>query len=180
MQIFASPGTKFDVEKQKDREILKRVVAEELSMNPDKMKSIITEHNIKFEESDNRMIFEINGYNVFIVYDTNADRMRIVSPIAKIADVTEEQIKKAMEANFHTALDAKYAISNGIVWSIFVHPLSDLSEKLFISAIDQTVVAAATFGKEYSSGSLSFPKIKERKVNDSEDTPDEESKINDN
>ena len=105
----------------------------------------------------------INQQQLMIVYDENADRMRIISPIADLKDISTEQLKLALEANFHTNLDSRYAISDGIVWSVFIHPLSDLSEELFISAINQTYNATMTFGNEYSSGYMSFPKKEKTK-----------------
>ncbi len=46
-----------------------------------------------------------------------------------------------MQANFDTALDARYAIAKGALWSTFIHPLSDLlisfrqtiSQRLFVN-----------------------------------------------
>ena len=165
MQVGASPTTSADLGKQKDKELLKRIVEDELHMNADKIKTILSDNKIEYEHKNNIISFEVQGFSMTIIYDVNADRMRIVCPIAMLKDITNDHIKLAMEANYHTALDARYAISNDIVWSVFIHPLSDLSEKLFQSALEQTLFAAATFGKEYSSGALSFPKV-ERKADD--------------
>jgi hypothetical protein len=155
---MASPTTSSDINTQKDKELLRRIVEEELRMNADKIKSILKENKIEYKQNNNVITFEIQGYSFTIIYDVKADRMRIVCPIVKVDDITKDHISQAMEANFHTALDARYAISNDIVWSVFIHPLSDLSEKLFQSALEQTLYAAATFGKQYSSGALNFPK----------------------
>jgi len=65
---------------------------------------------------------------------------------------------ECMEANFHTALDSKYAISNNILWSAFIHPLKELTERQLIDAVSQVYSAARTFGSSYSSGALSFRK----------------------
>ncbi len=34
-----------------------------------------------------------------------------------------------MIANFHTALDARYAISDGVIYAAFIHPLSSLARR---------------------------------------------------
>jgi hypothetical protein len=166
--LWASPISSNDVKKQKNLELLKRTITAEMIMTVDKMIAIIERNNLDYEHKNNTINIEINGYRMIIVYDLKADRMRIISPIVKVSDLKEGQMQQALDANFHTALDARYAISDGVVWSVFVHPLSDLSEKLFQSALEQTLVAAATFGKEYSSGAFSFPKAllneKETKV----------------
>ena len=84
--------------------------------------------------------------------------MRIISPITETSKITAEQIFKCMEANFHTALDIKYAISNDILWSAFIHPLKELSQKQVIDAISQVYSSVKTFGTSYSSSNLIFPK----------------------
>lgn len=144
-------------------EILKRTIIAEMKMNKDKLKAILKANQIDFKHSNNSISFNINQQQMMIVYDENADRMRIICPIAEVAKVSPEQLQKALEANFHTNLDSRYAISDGIIWSVFIHPLSDLSPELLISAINQTYTAAITFGSEYSSGYLSFPKAEETK-----------------
>lgn len=171
LQAQASPGSAIDFREQKEKLLLKRIVVDELKMNIGKMKAIIKSNNIEFEHKNNTISFEINGFYFTIVYDESADRMRIVVPIAKVSGLSQELLNKAMEANYHTALDARYAVSNGIMWSVFIHPLSDLSEALLQSALDQTYVAAATFGNEYSSSGLFFPK------RESGDSDKEEAKI---
>lgn len=84
--------------------------------------------------------------------------MRIISPITEVTEISSEQILKCMEANFHTALDTKYAISNGVLWSVFIHPLKELSQKQVIDAISQVYSSVRTFGTTYSSSNLIFPK----------------------
>jgi len=169
---IASPATSADIEFQKNKMAMKRLVLNELTMDIEKMKKIISSNNIEYKHQNNTIMFDVNGFNIMIIYDVNADRMRIVCPIIKVEELAKDQLTQAMHANFHTALDARYAISNGIVWSVFIHPLSDLSESLFLSAIEQTLTAAVTFGEEYSSGALSFPEQP-----DSKKDSNEESKI---
>ncbi len=172
-QLMAAPTKSNDLSDQKNKEMLKRIVEEEMRMNPEKITQILTTLNIECEQSGNVINCVIQGYNLTIIYDLNADRMRMVIPIVEVKDITQDHINQAMEANFHTALDARYAISNDIVWAVFIHPLSDLSESLFSSALQQTLFTAATFGKEYSSGILNFPK-------NNEDAEDEESEQQNN
>ena len=62
-----------------------------------------------------------------------------------------------MVANFHSALDVKYALSDEIIWSVYVHPLKELSEEQVADAVKQVYTAAKTFGSSYSSTNLVFP-----------------------
>lgn len=59
-------------------------------------------------------------------------------------------------ANFHTALDARYAVANGAVVSVFVHPLSSLQEADLRSGLCQVATLANNFGTSHSSGALGF------------------------
>ncbi|MEM6732672.1 MAG: hypothetical protein AAF658_14025, partial [Myxococcota bacterium] len=58
--------------------------------------------------------------------------------------------------NFDSALDARYAIANDQIWSVFVHPLSSLTPRDLVSGIAQTANCVATFGSSFSSGALVF------------------------
>ena len=126
------------------------------SMTPSRMCRIIGDHCKVLKRDGNVLEFEFQGVCLILVYDENADRMRVISPICDQGECGPGAVEKAMEANFHTALDARYALSKGVVWSAFIHPLSSLDEDLLVSAIQQVAVAKATFGDEYTSGKWAF------------------------
>ncbi|MGH1485802.1 MAG: type III secretion system chaperone [Cellvibrionaceae bacterium] len=98
----------------------------------------------------------IENVGLQVVTDENANRMRIVSPILKTENLDEATLYRLMQANFDTALDVRYAIANGILWSTFIHPLESLDDEAFLIALGQTVNAVITYGSSYSSGLLSF------------------------
>jgi len=74
--------------------------------------------------------------------------------IRKADTLTPEDLTRIMQANFDSALDARYAIAKDILWSTFIHPLSTLHDRQLIEAIGQTVNLARTYGSSYSSGLL--------------------------
>ena len=104
--------------------------------------------------------FMINGLPIICLTDETNNRMRFVTPIQHVDDVTEEQMQACMEANFHTALDVRYAISEDILWVAYIHPLRELQAEQAVDAIAQVYNAALTFGGSYSSTYLSFPKAR--------------------
>lgn len=106
--------------------------------------------------TSNGATFEVDGTPVTLVFDVNADRMRLFTRVASSDGLSGAQLKRLMQANFDTALDARYAIAGGQVWSTFMHPLVSLSQDDFVSAIAQTVTLARTYGTTFSSGALSF------------------------
>ena len=113
------------------------------------------------EGTDGAWQFSVDSTLFLCLTDENNNRMRIISPITEISKVSKEEMLKCMEANFHTALDVKYAVSEDILWSVFIHPLKELTKEQVISALAQVYSAANTYGSTYSSGLLSFPKAGE-------------------
>lgn len=101
--------------------------------------------------------FFIQDRLLICITDENHNRMRIMSPVTDVSALSGEEILNSLLANFHTALDVKYAISDEVLWSVFIHPLKELSEAQIEDAISQVFFAAETFGSTYSSTNLVFP-----------------------
>lgn len=132
---------------------------EEFSLEPmdiERLDAILKEQVEDITTQPGQWRFLINDISIIVVADPNANRMRIFSPVMNATELTSEQIQKMMLANFHTALDARYAISNGLVVSAYIHPLSSLQEGDLLSALNQVSSLAATFGTSYTSGELLF------------------------
>jgi len=106
---------------------------------------------------NNTIEFKFNDALLICIHDENANRMRIIAPIVRKEQLDEEEILNALVANFHSVLDVKYALSDEILWSVFAHPLQQLSEAQVVDAIQQVYAAAITFGDSYSSTNLVFP-----------------------
>lgn len=100
--------------------------------------------------------FDRDGVRMACVTDTQFDRMRVIAPIIDEEEMTAEHIHACLEANFHTALDARYATSDGVLYAAFIHPLSPLTEPELRSAVDQVISLVQTYGSTYSSGTLVF------------------------
>jgi len=100
--------------------------------------------------------FDYRGVSMMVISDITHDRMRIVTPVAKYDELSQTQIDKIMQANFHSALDARYAVSSGVLFSAYIHPLSPLTREMIESALSQVANLARSFGSEYSSGVLKF------------------------
>ncbi len=100
--------------------------------------------------------FGFQGYQAYVITDERADRMRIMVPVAPADSLGPEALMRVMQANFDSALDARYAVAQGALWSAFIHPLSPLDEDEFRSGFRQVVTLAETYGTTYSSGGLRF------------------------
>ncbi len=93
---------------------------------------------------------------VTIIVDPRANRMRILVPISSAEGLGEAEMLRLLQANFDTALDARYAIANGRLWSTFIHSLAELGRDEVISGLAQTVTLAQTYGDTYTSGAMMF------------------------
>lgn len=126
-------------------------------MNNAKLEKVLKKHSDSLQGDPGYWQFKYQQVWMLTVTDENNNRMRIITPIAKVEELTEEYFVQALEANFHSVLDAKYAISDGIVWSVFLHPLKELTEEQVESAIKQVYYSSLTFGTTFSGGELVFP-----------------------
>lgn len=98
----------------------------------------------------------VEGLSVNVITDERADRMRIMIPIKSVEGMSARDMLRILQANFDSALDARYAVAKGILWGTFIHPLSPLTEKEFLLALGETVNIVLSYGSTYSSGVLIF------------------------
>jgi len=125
-------------------------------MGNERLQEIIQKLDPEFVGRLGHWQFKVADVVVTVITDQRADRMRIVIPIRKAEELQAEDLFRMMQANFDTALDARYAIAKGVLWGTFIHPLSPLSDKEFLSGLGQAVNIVTTYGKTYSSGALNF------------------------
>lgn len=100
--------------------------------------------------------FKVEGQTLQVITDERANRMRIISPIVKSESLNKSQLYRLMQANFDSALDARYSIAKGVVWSAYLHPLASLTNEDFVIAVGQVVNLVKTYGSSFSSGLLIF------------------------
>lgn len=126
------------------------------NMTSRRMTEVVKNFDSKSKASDNRIVFKVREREILIVFDNDADRMRIITPIMQAGAVPAEIHERMLQANFDAVLDSRYAIANDVVWSVFIHRLSSLNEDDLLSGIAQTYAAAETFGTTYTSGVIVF------------------------
>lgn len=100
--------------------------------------------------------FTLEDIPVIVITDPSADRMRAMVPIRSADEISREELLRLMQANFDSALDARYAVAKGRLWGVFIHPLSSLRRDQLLSALVQTINVARTYGDTYTSGALTF------------------------
>lgn len=122
----------------------------------DMMEEVIGALDGEATRNGNNWQFTLEERMMIVVTDANAGRMRIITPIAEAGALPQEALERLMQANFDTALDARYAIGQGLVWGVFLHPLDSLTTRDFASGVLQTKSLADTFGTTFSSGALNY------------------------
>lgn len=125
-------------------------------MTVNRAASVLRDAGMLESHKENLLQLQVQGVTLVMICDPNADRMRIVAPIGKLAEIGPERLFQSMQANFHTALDARYAMSGDVLHATFIHPLSPLDDRELISGAHQTANLVKTFGTTYSSDALLF------------------------
>ena len=112
-----------------------------------------------------------------VLTDSRANRMRLMMPIRTLDPSKQEDLRLALIAltsNYDRALDARYALQQGVLWSVFIHPLESLTEDDLENAIDQVRTLRKNTGTTFTSSDLLFggaaPEEREEEQDD-EDKP---------
>jgi hypothetical protein len=121
-------------------------------MNLERLHELLLRIDPALERDNNAWQFRLRDRLMITVADANADRMRIMSPVIESSQLNAALMFRLLQANFDSALDARYAVANDVLWSVFIHPLSPLDEQQLSSGVYQTFTAATTFGTMFSSG----------------------------
>ena len=132
------------------------------NMSIGKLQKIINTIGDDIKTENGKWQFKIDQIIFIVVTDSTKNRMRIISPITETLKLNDNVLKNALIANFHSALDVKYAISDGIMWSVFIHPLKELTGDQVKDAISQVYYSNTNFGTTYASTSLIFPGTKRK------------------
>ena len=129
---------------------------DEVPMTLQRLAEIISSLDPNSQTNGRQFQLTIEDVPVMVFTDEGADRMRAMVPIRAADDMTSEELMRVMQANFDTALDARYAVAQGRLWGVYIHPLSALKKDQFISGLGQAVNLAKTYGSLYTGGAMSF------------------------
>lgn len=125
-------------------------------MTLDRMAQIVLALDPQAKVAGPGFTFAIDDIPVLIVTDVRANRMRAMVPIRSAETMTEDEMQRVLQANFDSALDARYAVAQGRLWGVFLHPFKELERDQLISGLAQTVNVAKTYGTLYTSGAGQF------------------------
>lgn len=127
-----------------------------MALNAQSISELLDEIGTIQETGEGCWKVEYDNRVLFLLIDEAHDRIRMMTPVLNEDDLDEDDLWEMMEANFDRSLDARYAIGDGILWSLFLHPLTDLSRNLFLDGLDQVVTLANNFGGSFCSSDIIF------------------------
>lgn len=121
-----------------------------------RLEEIVRAVDPEAEITPRAMALTIEEIPVIIVHDASMNRMRAMTAIRSADAIPPEELMRMMQANFDSALDARYAVAQGRLWSVYIHPLGELGKDEFLQGLGQVVNLALTYGSTYTSGALTF------------------------
>lgn len=125
-------------------------------MSQQQMEAIVKDIASQAAGANGFVSFVYQDVPMTLLSDNVHNRMRIIAAVADYNTLSKEQLNAVMESNFHKALDARYAVSDNILYAAFIHPMEELTEWQIKSAVYQVANLVKSFGTEYSSGALQF------------------------
>ena len=118
-------------------------------MTTDQIEILLKTRFDKTELVNDRWEVSVGMLRLVVMAHHDTDRLRIMVPVAAVDHPDPQTFQRLLEANFITALDARYAIYSDVLWAIFLGPLSEVSEHLFDTAITEVLQLAANTGSSY-------------------------------
>ena len=132
------------------------IAAEEEAFTAEQVGRIVTALDPRAAPHGQGWRMQVGGRIALVSVDTDLGRLRVMVPVRGEHGLGAADLKRMMQANFDSALDARYAVARGLVWAVFAHPLRRLDKTQLITGLAQAVTLARTHGTLYSSGALHF------------------------
>jgi hypothetical protein len=134
------------------------MIAEQASdgMNNSRLRLLIEQAGSVIEGRIGFWRFEFLGRELVTVTDESHNRLRIMTPVVGADELTKKDLETILSANFGRALDAKYALSQRVVWAVFMHPLRELNDAQVLDAMQQVSNLANNYGTSYTSSDIVF------------------------
>ena len=89
--------------------------------------SIITSDCEIIEKDKEHWEFKFKSRKIFILYERDKDRLKMFSAISRSNDLTKNDMKEILTANFEKTFDVRYSFYKGWLWSNFSHKISELT-----------------------------------------------------
>ena len=130
----------------------KSPIAESLELITfDDIDSIITSDCEIIEKDQEHWEFNYKSRKIFILFEKDKDRLKMFTAITRSNDLTKNEMKEILTANFEKTYDVRYSFYKGWLWANFSHKISELTINEFIDARDQIFTLAKNYGTYFMS-----------------------------
>jgi hypothetical protein len=125
-------------------------------MTTARLAAVLRAHDPAASGPDDGLRFSFQQTKMACFVDIDQNRMRLIAPIGPADDLTDAQRDAMLAANYSHTLDARYAVGDGILYALYVHPLDSLTEAQLDQALEQIATLVKNFGDTYSATNLRF------------------------
>lgn len=125
-------------------------------MDNERLGELIEEHATVLEGRPGMWRIAYDDHVLFVITDEDHNRMRVMTPVVEQDALDDEDMRIVLAANFDRALDARFALADNFLWSVFLHPLRELTPQLFIDGLEQVKTLSDNYGGSYASSDLFF------------------------
>jgi len=119
-------------------------------MTPARLEAWLRDETDSFEVVDGQLRFLHGGVRMICLHDVRTDRLRLVAAVSEESALTVVSARILLQANFGNTLDARYAIRDGVLYAVYLHPLSTVVIRDLESALDQVANLVRNFGTTFS------------------------------
>ncbi|MAJ43913.1 MAG: hypothetical protein CMF96_04090 [Candidatus Marinimicrobia bacterium] len=113
--------------------------------------SILSNDSEIIEKDKDHWEFKYKSRKIFILFERDKDRIKMFTAITRSNDLTKNDMKEILTANFENTYDIRYSFYKGWLWSNFSHKISELTINEFIDARSQIFTLAKNYGSYYMS-----------------------------
>lgn len=131
-------------------------VVKESGMTLERMAEIVKTIDANATLQGPAMQLTIADVKVTIITDAKNNRMRAFTVVQSLDGVNQQLLYRMLQANFDSALDARYAIAKAHILSVFIHPMKELQKNQLIEGLGQVVNLVKTYGSAFTSGAMTF------------------------
>jgi hypothetical protein len=121
-------------------------------MTPARLEAELREKAADLENVDGHLRFTFGGVRMVCLYDIHVDRVRIMAAVAEESALTVASARILLQANFATTFDARYGLHDGMLYAVFLHPLSTLDSRELEAVLPQLARLVRNYGTTYSAG----------------------------
>ncbi len=133
-----------DAEPAHDAMSAKPMTAER--MTAERVLALLRREKLGPETENGRDAFYVGNSRVYANLDEVSDRMRFAIPLGKASDMDAARFAALLKANYLAMGDVRFALNQDVIWLLYVHRLSTLTEADALSAVNQLVHHAKQYG----------------------------------